>query len=118
MFGRQKNTTSPQQSVAPLPPPVVPENEPVVITDMPEEFEPLWRPEAMRARKNVEQLLLERGHIKEDQLLQAKGVQSQTPGKTIAQILLTMSAASEAQILSALAETQGLAFEVPEKANV
>ena len=45
-------------------------------------------------------------------------VQAQTPGKSIAQILLTMNAASEAQILSALAETLGLAFEQPDKAQV
>src|SRR4051812_18200371 len=112
MFGRQK-TTSPQQS----PPPPV-ETERVVIDDMPEEFEPLWRPEAMRARKSVEQLLLERGQVTEEQLLQARNVQQQTPGKSIAQILLSMSAASEAQILSALAETQALAFETPEKASI
>ena len=52
-------------------------------------------------------LLLERGQISEEQLAQAKQVEAQTPGKTLAQILLTMNAASEAQILSALAETLG-----------
>ncbi len=83
-----------------------------------DEFQRLWEPSETKVRKGVEQLLLERGHVNEDQLLQAKNVQSQTPGKSIAQILLTMNAASEAQILSALAETNGLAFEVPEKAKV
>src|SRR6185295_16783060 len=43
---------------------------------------------------------------------------SQTPGKTIAQILLTMNAASEGQMLSALAEQLGLKFETPEKSAV
>ncbi len=61
---------------------------------------PIWQPTAARARKSVEQLLLERGQITEDHLLQAKNVQGQTPGKSVAQILLTMNAASEAQILS------------------
>ena len=62
-------------------------------------------------RAGVEDLLLARGQVSEDQLLQAKNVQTQTPGKTIAQILLDMSAATEAQVLSALAETMGLPFE-------
>ena len=43
---------------------------------------------------------------------------AQTPGKTLPQILLTMNAASEAQILSALAETLGMAFETPEKSKI
>src|SRR4051812_44468369 len=64
----------------------------------------LYTPSHSKARKTVEQLLLERGHINEEHLTQAKTVQAQTPGKSIAQILLTMSAASEGQILSALAE--------------
>jgi type IV pilus assembly protein PilB len=80
--------------------------------------EQIWTPTTARSRKSVEQLLLERGQIAEDQLAQAKAVQAQTPNKTIAQILLTMTAASEAQILSALAETLNLPFEVPEKATI
>ncbi|MGE5610207.1 MAG: GspE/PulE family protein [Bacillota bacterium] len=80
--------------------------------------EQIWTPTTARSRKSVEQLLLERGQIAEDQLAQAKAVQVQTPNKTIAQILLTMNAASEAQILSALAETLNLPFEVPEKGTV
>jgi type IV pilus assembly protein PilB len=82
------------------------------------EPEPLWQPPAAHARKSVEQLLLERGQINAEQLSQAKNVASQTPGKSIAQILLTMSAASEAQILSALAETLGLPFESPQASEV
>jgi len=69
-------------------------------------------------KKSVEQILLERAQITEDQLAQAKNVQSQTPDKSIIQILLTMNAATEAQVLSAQAEQLGLAFEVPEKAKV
>src|SRR5262245_20452448 len=102
MFGR-RNTTS--QSVE--------EPKEIVLDDMPEEFQQLFSVSAdeARSRKSVESLLLERKHITEEQLLQAKQVQSQTPGKTVAQILLTMNAATEAQILSALAETQGMTFE-------
>ena len=71
-----------------------------------------------RERKSVEQLLLRAPHISEEQLLQAKQVQSQTPGKQIAHILLGMNAASEAQILDALAECLGLPFEQPDRTEV
>ena len=70
----------------------------------------LWSPAKKTQRKTVDQLLLERGQISDDQLMQARQVQSQTPGKPIAQILLSMSVATEAQILSALAETMDLPF--------
>ena len=82
------------------------------------EAEQLWSPSQARARKSVEQLLLERGLIAEEQLLQARQVQSQTPGKTIAQILLTMNVASESQILEALAETLNLPYETPDRSEV
>ncbi len=83
------------------------------------ELEPLWAPPAAAtARKSVEQALIERSQITEDQLLQARNVQAQTPGKRLEQILLGMSAATEAQILSALAETMGMEFEVPDRAEV
>src|SRR5690349_1889272 len=81
-------------------------------------FEPLWQPTETRTRKSVEQLLLERKQITEDHLLQAQQVSAQTPGKSLAQILLTMNVATEAQILSALAETLGLAFESPNKDQI
>ena len=81
-------------------------------------FEPLWQPTEQRVRKSIEQLLLERKQISEDQLLQAKQVAAQTPGKSLAQILLTMNVATEAQILSALAETLGLEFVTPDKEQI
>ncbi len=59
-------------------------------------------------------MLLDRGQITDDQLLQARNEQSQTPGRSISHILLTMNAATEAQILAALAEQLGLPFEQPE----
>jgi type IV pilus assembly protein PilB len=78
----------------------------------------LWSPGAKSAKKSVEQLLLDRGQITESHLQQARQVASQTGGKSLAQILLSMQAASEPQILAALAETLGLSFETPEKSQV
>jgi type IV pilus assembly protein PilB len=86
--------------------------------DVVSEFEQLWSPEQATARKSVDALLLERGVVTEEQLAQAKVVSAQTPGKSMAQILLTMNAASEAQILSALAETLGMEFVTPSKDGV
>ena len=83
------------------------------------EHEQLWEPvQAPRERKTVEQLLLERGHVTEEQLDQARKVQAQTPSKTLTQVLLTMNACTEGQILSALAETMGIPFETPSKPEV
>lgn len=83
------------------------------------DLDTLWQPSAATAaRKSVEGLLLERGHITEAHVVQARGVAAQTPGKTIAQILLTMNAATEPQILAAMAETHGLEFEQPEKSSI
>src|SRR5258705_5889120 len=78
----------------------------------------LYTPKEKSSRKSVEQLLMERGLINEEHLLQAKTVQSQTPGKSIAQILLTMNAATEAQILSALAEVHNVPFAAPDRKDV
>ena len=55
---------------------------------------------------------------KDPNFLHDPTVQGQTPGKTLAQVLLTMSAATEAQILSAIADTLGLPYETPEKQHV
>jgi type IV pilus assembly protein PilB len=88
----------------------------VAIADDPADaIDTLWQPAANRARKSVEQLLLDRGQITEEQLAQARSVQAQTPGKSLAQVLLTMNAASESQILSSLAQTMNLAFESPDR---
>ncbi|MGA2230074.1 MAG: ATPase, T2SS/T4P/T4SS family [Tepidisphaeraceae bacterium] len=82
------------------------------------EPEPLWKPTEAKARISVEQLLLQRGVVSAEQLTQAQSVALQTPGRSIAAILLGMSAANEAQILSALAETLGLPFETPQASEV
>src|SRR5687768_6235996 len=114
MFGRKASTTE-----APLPP--QPANGAPVsgaAGDGDEAIVPLWQPTASVARKSVEQLLLERGQITENHLVQARQLAAQTPGKSLAQLLLQMSAASEAQILAAQAETLGMAFEQPDKTQV
>lgn len=82
------------------------------------EFEPIWQPSAAASRISMEQLLLERGQITATQLDEARAIRAKTPGKTIAQVLINMNAATENQILAAVAETLGLAFEVPEKETV
>lgn len=111
MFGRKPNpdrpAAMPQQRGATA-----------VLDDIGGEAEALWTPTTARTRKSIEQLLQERGHINAEQLEQAKTVQAQTPGKSITQILVTMNAASEGQILSALAETLNLPFENPDKSSV
>lgn len=116
MFGRRPATNT---AVATPPPAKGKSEDADYLIDSPEgEPEQLWAPEPKSVRKSVEALLLERGHITEEQLTQAKSVQSQTPGKSLTQILLTMNAASEAQVLSAVAEMMGLAFETPERSKV
>ena len=80
--------------------------------------EELWAPRRGAPRKTITQILVERGHLTEEQLAEANRVQAQTPSKTITQILLAMNAATEPHILSAMAQTMGLPFEVPDRALV
>jgi len=110
MFGRRPTTSDSATAVATPPAAPAPEEH--------DDLQPLWQPEQALARKSIEQLLLERGHLTPDKLDQAKDVQKKTPGKSIVQILLTMSAATEEQILSALAETLAIPFEKPTKEQV
>jgi type IV pilus assembly protein PilB len=111
MFGRSKNSDTPAAATVRTAADM-PAND---LVDVPQQ---LWAPSNAQARKSVDALLLERGHVTAEQMEQAKNVQAQTPGKSIAQILLTMNAASEAQILAALAETLGLTFETPAKEEI
>jgi type IV pilus assembly protein PilB len=90
----------------------------VAVASPVDEMEQLYQPTQRAVRKSVEQLLLERGIINEEQLAQAKSVQAQTPGKSLTLILQTMNAASEAQILEAQAQTLGLTFETPDRATI
>lgn len=78
----------------------------------------LYNPSQQVTRKSVEQLLCERNLVSEEQLAQAKSVQAQTPDKTLVQILLTMSAVNEEQVLAAQAELHGYTFEKPDKKKV
>jgi len=114
MFGR-RNTTStvPETTARPAvsPPPEQLEEDLPELTD-------LWSPGKTSARQSVEQLLLERGQISESHLLQARQISAQTPGKSLAAILLSMQAASESQILSALAQTLNIPFETPERSAI
>src|SRR5690349_1013980 len=110
MFGRRQNPNAPSTDLAA--PQDTRSGDPVG------DFQSLWEPDSGPARKSVDQLLLERGHVTEEQLDQARKVAAQTPGKTLSQILATMNAATEAQLLSALAETLGVPFETPEKTQI
>ena len=110
MFGRRNTTTATLDVAPPL----------EEISDMlpPQDVVQLFTPKKERVRKSVEQILLDGGQITQEQLALARNAQTQTPGKQIAQVLLTMNAASESQILSAQAECMGLAFEVPDRSEV
>ena len=115
MFGRKPQTADTVGTPNAATPTAKPKGK---AEDVVAEFDQLWAPEQATARKSVDTLLLERGIVSEEQLAQAKVIAAQTPGKSMAQILLTMNAASEAQILSALAETMGLQFFTPGKDGV
>ena len=114
MFGRKQTNNPSVPEIENVHPGKVPSKGSDPVGD----FEALWEPTAASERKSVEQLLLERGQVTEEQLDQAKKVAAQTPGKTLPQILSTMNAATEGQILSALAETLGVEFETPEKSQI
>ena len=110
MFGRRATTSATLEAA--------PEMEDSTEILPPQDVVQLFTPKKERVRKSVEQILLDGGQITQEQLAQARNVQTQTPGKQIAQVLLTMNAASESQILSAQAECMGLAFEVPDRSEV
>src|SRR5688500_12423492 len=101
MFGRRSTTAEAPAAPAASTKPAG-GNGAAVIDEADDAVVALWRPTAAVARKGVEQLLLERGHITESHLDQARQLTAKTPGKSLAQLLLQMNAATEAQILSAL----------------
>lgn len=78
----------------------------------------LYTPATKAARRTVEQILLERKAISEEQLDEARKVQAQTPGKTLPQVLLATGAVNESQLLAATAETLGLPFITPDKNEI
>jgi type IV pilus assembly protein PilB len=110
MFGRKTTTSNRSAAPALTPPEALDEALP--------ELETLWRPTQAPARKSVEELLLERGQISEEQLARARQIAAKTPGKGLAHVILAMHAASEAHVLAALAQTLGLAFEQPTREQV
>ena len=110
MFGRRPTSSS---ATAIAPPPQ--DAEPLSDDAHPVE---LWSPGKAAVKQSVEQLLLQRNQINESHLEQAKQVAAQTPGKSLAQILLAMQAASEGQILAAQAETLGVPFESPDRSQI
>jgi type IV pilus assembly protein PilB len=79
---------------------------------------PLWQPTSGAKRRGVETLLLERGTITEEQLKEARQTLATSPGKSLSQVLLAMAAASEAQLLSALAESLSLTVVTPDRNTV
>src|SRR3954451_16117403 len=88
MFGKRPNGEADAAVKAASPAPAPSAKAASAAEGFVDELESLWKPESGPARKSTEQLLLERGHITEEQLTQAKNVQSQTPGKSLTQILL------------------------------
>src|SRR5665213_698529 len=82
------------------------------------ELDILWQPLSAPPSQNVEGLLLETGHVTEAQLVQARMMAAQTPGKSLAQVLVSMRVADEAVILSAVARSLGLSFEQPEPEQI
>jgi type IV pilus assembly protein PilB len=83
-----------------------------------EPIETLWSPSDSPAKRTVDQILIERGQLSEEKLLQARSVQVQTPGKSLVQVLISIGAVTEAHALSALAETLGLEFLSLDRAMV
>jgi type IV pilus assembly protein PilB len=78
----------------------------------------IFTPTAASRRRTVEDILVERNQVNEEQLTEARRVVSQSPGKTMAAVLLSMTACTEAQAQSALAATLGLDYLTPDKATI
>ncbi len=79
----------------------------------------LWCPiDAGPAHKRVEDLLSECGKLAAEVLEQARRVQSQTPGKSMTQVLLSIKPELEEDIARATAECLGMDFESPTKETV
>ncbi len=104
MFGKRTTTIS-------IEPPAV---EPQDSIDL----ESLWRPLESVVKPSIDQLLLAQGHITEEQLEQARALVAQSPGKSLVQVLLSISAVTEAQALAGQAELLGVPFEVPDRAQI
>ncbi len=75
-------------------------------------------PTARVARKPPEVILQESGQVSAEQLQQARDVAGRSLGKSVTQVLMDMQAATEPQILAAMAQSQGLEFVTPERSSV
>ncbi|HWE02070.1 MAG TPA: ATPase, T2SS/T4P/T4SS family [Tepidisphaeraceae bacterium] len=82
------------------------------------ELDMLWQPVSAAPSHNIEGLLLQSGHVTEAQLTQARMMAAQTPGKSLAHVLLSMRVADEAVILSAVARSLDLPFEQPDPQQI
>src|SRR4051794_25725571 len=73
----------------------------------------LWTPEPAEAghRKTVEDILVAKGKLEGEKLLQARSIQSTSRGKKITQILQEMAAVGEEDIQRAVAENMSLPYE-------
>lgn len=73
----------------------------------------LWSPEPSESgkRKTVEEILVARGKLEGEKLLQARSILATSRGKKMTQILQEMAAVGEADIQRAVAEMMGLEYE-------
>jgi type IV pilus assembly protein PilB len=78
----------------------------------------LYTPEVAPAKRSAADLLLSRGKVTGEQMEQAVGVQKQTPGKPLEQVLLDMAAAAEADVAECVADVMGIPFERPAKDDI
>jgi len=75
-------------------------------------FPPLWTPQKAPAhRKTMEDILVSRGLVEPEKIIQARSVQATSRGKRMGQILLEMGAAKEEDIQRGSAELMGLPYE-------
>ncbi len=78
----------------------------------------IFRPSSGSRRRLVEDVLLERKQISEEQLAEARRAHADSPGKSMTAVLLSMNACTESASQSALAQTLGLEFVTPEKGTI
>ena len=112
MFGR-KQTTAPTAS----PVAVDVTDSAVAVASTPAET-PLWTPPVAVRRRSVESVLFERGIVNESQLEQARASYGQSQARSVPQILLSMNAATEPAIASALAESMSLPYVSPQRIDI
>ncbi len=88
------------------------------VAEYPDDFAALYIPEKVAERATAELLLLGRGVITPDQLEKAETARRTSSGRTVAQLLIEHGAATEHEVLAALAETLDLPFERPDREDL